>query len=208
MPTLREALSALVLLAALALLPLSAQAGHHRWDFTEVFSNDDGTVQFVEMIGTANNEQNLNGFSITSTSGGSFTFVGNLPSAATLDEWVLVGTTAFAMASGAPTPDYTLPDNFFDPVSDSLDYAGVDTWAISNVPTDGVNSLDRSTGVGTNTPTNFAGESGSIDVSPPPPPITVPAIGRWGLVALVGALLLVASGLRLRRKTGEWQDSV
>jgi hypothetical protein len=189
---------ALVTALALALAPaLTARAGHHQWDFTEVFSNASGSIQFVELIGTANNEQNLNGFTITASSGPNvFTFVGNLPSTATAGKWVLVGTSAFALASGAPTPDYVLPDNFFDPTSDSLNYAGVDTWAISNVPVDGVNSLDRATGVGANSPTNFAGQSGSIDVSGGP---QVPSFGGVALVVLTGLLLLAGAGISRRR---------
>jgi hypothetical protein len=188
----------IALVLALALAPsLTARAGHHQWNLTEVFSNADGTIQFVELIGTANNEQFVNGFTITASSGPNvFTFVGNLPSSATNGKWALVGTSAFALAAGAPAPDYVLPDNFFDPTSDTLNYAGVDSWAVSNVPVDGVNSLDRATGVGTNTPTNFAGQSGSIDVSGGP---AVPSFGGIALVVLTGLLLLAGAGISRRR---------
>ena len=40
---------ALGALAALLLLPLSAFAGAHTWDVNEVFSNADGTIQFIEL---------------------------------------------------------------------------------------------------------------------------------------------------------------
>lgn len=174
----------------------TARAGHHRWDLSEVFSDSSGAVQFVELFSANDGEPNLNGFSVTSGSG-TFTFVGNLPSSATANTWVLVGTSAFALASGAPAPDYVLPDNFFDPAGDTLNYAGVDTWVVSGVPTDGVNSLHRATGVGTNSPTNFAGTSGSIDVSGGGN--AVPGLGGWALVALSGFVLaVVASRSRWR----------
>ena len=183
---------------ATLLLAVEAQAGHHRWDFTEVFSNDDGTVQFVELFSGFTGEHGLNGWTITSTSGGTFTFVGNLPGNS-LNTWVLVGTTGYALAAtedSAPAPDYTLPDGFLEPASDTVNYAsGADTWAVSSVPTNGVDSMNRTGGVMTNSPRNFAGATGSIDVSEPPPPPVVPAIGTLGLVTLVGLLLFAASGI-------------
>ena len=187
--------STLVLSVGLALAWVSpALAGHHRWDISEVFSNADGSVQFVELFSANSGEAGLNGWTITSSSGGLFTFVGSL-SGETANTWVLVGTNAFALADGAPTPDYVLPDGFFDPASDTLSYAGTaDVWMISDVPTDGVSSLDRVAGVGVNSPTNFAGETGSIDLTPPDGS-PLPTLGIWGLAALVGVLLVAASGL-------------
>lgn len=191
----RSVHAAALLAALVVLLPAQAAlAGHHRWDFSEVFSNEDGTVQFVELFSANSGEAALNGWTITSTSG-TFTFVGNLP-ADTANTWVLVGTAAYALAEGAVAPDYVLPDAFFDPAGDTLNYAGgADIWTVSDVPTNGVDSLDRASGAGPNTPTNFAGETGSIDVSSPGGGSELPGLGVWGIVALIGILLAVASGL-------------
>ena len=41
-----------------------AHAGHHLWTITEVFSNSDGTIQFVELIGNSDNEQAIVSFTI------------------------------------------------------------------------------------------------------------------------------------------------
>lgn len=184
----------------------AAQAGHHRWDFTEAFSNDDGTVQFVELFSGFTGESGLGPFGMTSTSGGTFSFVTNLPGDS-VNTWVLVGTTGYALAAvedGAPAPDYTLPDGFFDPASDTLNYAGgADIWAVSGVPTDGVSSLNRTGGVLQNSPTNFPGATGSIDVSDPPPPgAGLPMLRTWGLYLLVGLLIVTASGIVRRPSRG------
>jgi hypothetical protein len=64
-------------------LALPASAGHHPWDFSELFSNSDGTVQFIEMFSLNNNEAGMNGIAIAVAGGGTFNFAGNLPSAAT-----------------------------------------------------------------------------------------------------------------------------
>ena len=48
----------------------SAQAGHHLWDFTEMYSNASGSVQFVEMFTAVNGEAGVGPWSEpTSTAG-------------------------------------------------------------------------------------------------------------------------------------------
>jgi len=181
--------------AAVLSLAGSARAGHHSWDFTEIFSNSSGTVQFVELFCPANGEDGLGPWTITAGAN-TFTFVTNLPSATTLNTWVLIGTTAFSLLSGAPTPDYVLPASFFSTAGGTLNYAsGADSWTYGTVPTNGVLSLLRNGSTATNTPKNFAGTQGSVNAGGPPP---VPSIAAWGLVLLVGAMLVVASGV-LRR---------
>lgn len=173
----------------------SAFAGHHLWDFTEIFSNADGSVQYMELYTAEDNEQLLGAFSITS-GGNTFDFVTDLPTSATADTYVLIATSNFAALPGAVTPDYIIPGNFFSTGGGTLNYAGVDIWNYGAVPTDGVNALQRNGSSTTNSPTNFAGASGSVDLG-----VAVPALPTWGIVLLVGALLLAASGL-LRRRGG------
>ena len=38
-----------------------AQTGFHLYDIQEIYSNSDGSVQFVELFTASNNQQNLNG---------------------------------------------------------------------------------------------------------------------------------------------------
>jgi len=173
----------------------AAHAGHHSWDFTEVFSNSDGTVQYIEMFCPNNGETGLGPFTITAGAN-TFNFVTNL-SGTTANTWVLIATSNFGALSGAVTPDYILPSgSFFSTAGGTLTYAGgADTWAYGAVPTDGVNALQRNGSSATNSPTNFAGASGSVDLS-----AAVPTLSSWGIVIALGAMLVVASGL-MRRGT-------
>lgn len=183
-----------------------ARAGHHLWDFSEVYTNSDGSVQFIEMIGGADGEQALGPWSITSAATGkTFTFGTDLPSTLTAGKWVLIATAGFASIPGAPVPDYTLPsDNFVGLSGDTLTYAVLPagdqiTFTTPELPTDGINSLIPGTPhtTGTNSPTNFVGTSGSIDLS-----TSVPALARWGTILLVGLMVLGVGRLLARSPAG------
>jgi hypothetical protein len=149
-----------------------ALAGSHTWDIVEVFSNADGTVQFIElreMNGTPG-ETALNGKKVTSEStGNEYTFPANAV-APTTNKRILLGTTAFAALAGAPTPDHIIPAGFFDPAGDTLRYHVYDTWVIAagTVPLDCINSLNDGIGAAVNSPTNYAGTAGSVDCSDAP----------------------------------------
>jgi hypothetical protein len=67
-------------------------------------------------------------------------------------------------------------------------------WNYGAVPTDGVLALQRNGSSANNSPTNFAGASGSISLA-----AAVPAVTLWGIAGLIGAVLLFASGLLRRR---------
>ncbi len=62
------------------------------------------------------------------------------------------------------------------------------------MPTDGILSLRRNGTTGVNTPTNFAGTPGQVNLA-----AVVPMLPSWGIALLVGAMLLAASGLLRRR---------
>ena len=188
----------LSLLVSLSLLGFagSARAGHHSWDITEIFSNGDGSVQFVEMDCPSNGEAGLGPFTLTAGAN-TFNFVTNLPSSSTANTWVLIATAAFAALPGAPTPDYVIPAGFFSTAGGTLNYAGgADIWNHGAVPVNGQLSLYRNGSTAANTPKNFAGVEGNVDANPPNP---VPSVAGWGIVLLVGALLLAASGILRRR---------
>ena len=155
----------------LLLAPLSASAAFHLWDITEVYSNADGTVQFVELqtcatIPTCNSEQFISAHTITSNAN-VYTFPNDLP-AGTANPHFLLATPAFASQPGAGTPDYTLPAaNFMSTVADTINWAGVDsfTYNVGALPTDGFFSLNEPFGsnvrtTAANSPTNFAGQVG------------------------------------------------
>ncbi len=158
-----------------------ALAGSHLWVIHEVFSSADGSVQFIEMKECcgANNEIFLNGkWILSDTTGNQFDFPGNLP-CCTANQHLLLATAAFAALPGAPTPDYTISENFFDLNEDTLTYwvytAATFSFGPDDLPTDGTHSLVclggdaggcTATATEVNSPTNFAGETGSVEVGP------------------------------------------
>ena len=175
-------------------LATSAQAGHHLWVWSEIFSTADGQAQYMELFTNAASEQGVGAFTITSNTH-TFNFVTNLPSSATANTWILVATSNFGTFPGGVTPDYLIPANFFATGGGTLTYAsGVQTWNYGAVPTDGINALHRDGTTGVNAPHNFAGNSGSVNLAS-----GVPMMQTWGIFALVGALLLMASGLFRRQ---------
>ena len=157
----------------------SARAGSHTWDVWEVFSNADGTIQFIELHETngTNFETGLSGhLLIAQPSNTSFTMTHNVASP-TANKFYLFGTAAFAALPGAPVPDDIIPANFLKFATDtSVEYNPWDTgaWTAGTIPTDGIHSLSRQVTGGalvssTNSPTNYAGATGSVDASPPLP---------------------------------------
>ena len=192
--------------AALLAFASAANAGHHQWIISEVYSNADGTVQFVELVGTANNEQFINGFNVTTagTIPTSAPIGPNLPDGNTNGRYLLLGTAGYATlaaAQSAPAPDRTLPNNFLQIAADTVRYAGIPSTDVvyTNLPTDGIDSLDLENPSGTvNTPENSFGATGTIDGSPPD---AVPALGTMPQVLL--ALAIAGSGayLALRRRS-------
>ena len=158
-----------------------------------MYSNASGSVQFVEMFTAVNGEVGVGPFTITAGAN-TFNFVTNTGNP-TVNTWILVATAGFGSIPGGVTPDYIIPGNFFATGGGTLNYAsGTDVWAYGAVPTDGYHSLLRNGSTAVNSPTNFAGQVGAIDLA-------VPGFGGWGMALLIGALLLVASGLLRRRQS-------
>lgn len=155
-------------LVALLVAPLSL-AGAHTWDVNEVFVNADGTIWFVELLetGGGNGETNVGNRVVASLgTGGSFTICCNV-TAPTGNRHLLFANQAFADLPGAPAPDQIVAmDAFFAIAGDTVRYTPYDdlTWG-SPLPTDGINSLNEGAGIAVNSPTNYAGESGSVDAS-------------------------------------------
>jgi serralysin len=153
----------------LLLAPLSASATFHLWQITEVYSNADGSVQFVELFTNSGFQNQLLNHTLTSGST-TYTFPGPLLPTGTANKYLLIATPAFASQPGAVPPDFTLDAaNFMSTVADTINFAGVDSWTYNTgeLPTDGVNSLNEPFGsnvrtTAQNSPTNFAGQVGNL----------------------------------------------
>ena len=166
------------LAAVLMFIGAPSHAAFHEWKINEVYSNADGTVQFIELTTTFGGQQFVNNRSISSIQGGStnsFTFPGNLPGDSTNKKF-LIGTTGFA-ALGVVAPDYIVPNGFVYTSNVTINFAGFDMVIFPSVPTDGALSVNRLNATATNSPTNFAGATGTVVLPPPSTPPGAPTIG-------------------------------
>ncbi len=177
----------------------SAWATFDTYDVNEIFSNSDGKIQFVELLENnnppANGQNRFTGKALKSDAT-TFVFLTNLISTATADTNVLIATAGFAALPGAPTPDYIIPDGFVAVGGDTIRYCSnptcclpVDSLSFASLPTDGVTSLGLLGVTAVNSPTNFAGESGSVDVSAP----SVPGLSEAGVALLIMSLMIVGA---------------
>jgi hypothetical protein len=171
----------------LALAAGSAAASFHLMSMNELYSNADGSVQFLEMTALAPAQQFFGGHTLTVTQGGAthtFTVPANLPGD-TSGRRVLFATQSFA-ALGIVTPDYIVPDHFFFAGNGTVTWAeGADRWIYSSLPSDGQHSLNRNGSTAVNSPQNFSGATGSVSGTatppPPPPPPPAPSLNVEGL---------------------------
>ncbi|MEX2308152.1 MAG: hypothetical protein WD738_11195 [Pirellulales bacterium] len=180
-----RAVAGLTFFLSSALLGMSAQASFHLWEIQEVYTNFDGSVQFIELATTFSSQNFVNGQQIQTFADGlpdnTFTFNSNI-SGSTQNKTLLIATPGFGALPGGVTPNYTLPDPnmlgpFFDPGATSIgiNFIGADsiTFAGASLPTNGADSLYFTpaglTSTGVNTPQNFAGTDGSVNLPPPAP---------------------------------------
>lgn len=175
---------------AAALWSSPATAASHQWRFNEIFSNHDGTVQFIEMkecCGFVAETQLHGKWILLVDAANQFDFPYNL-NGNTANRHLLLATQGFADLPEAPTPDFIIPDNFLPLGDDTLQYWFYDnaTWSYSGLPLDGRTSLGQDGSTPINSPTNYAGETGSIDVAVPVLQATWSAIkAGWGMPPLV-----------------------
>ena len=154
--------------AGLVFAASAASAAFHLFNITQVFSNADGTVQFIVLETGFNGENPWTGHELTSMGPAGtkkYTFQSNLPFT-TRNKKVLVATEGFA-ALNLVTPDYVIPNGFIAIPSGSIDFAGVSTVTYSNLPSDGVTAINFRGEPMQNLATNFAGASASVGSTPP-----------------------------------------
>jgi hypothetical protein len=168
-----------LLACSLALVANGAMAEFHTFQIDQIFSNADGTIQFVVLheIAGLNGENFLGGHTFTSTQGGTmqtYTFADNLPGGSmgyygstpspTAFAHVLISTQGFADL-GLITPDYVIPNGFLPLMNGTLNYAGVDQVSYAALPTDGVSAINRSGMVIPNLAMNFNRQSASVSAA-------------------------------------------
>ncbi len=167
---------------ALFAMTAPATANFDAWRINEIYSNADGSIQFIELYTIDDNQDRLLDEAISSSLS-SYLFDVDLPSDLTAGLFFLVGTASYVAAPGAVAPDYTVPDNFFSVSSDTINFASVDAvgFGIGDLPLDGLLSIDRNLVTSPNSPTNFAGQSGQVVLAPEPSTILLIASGLAAL---------------------------
>lgn len=141
-------------------------ASFHLWLLNELYSNADGTVQFIELRTGDHGQEFLAGHTITSLQGATthpFTFPLDLPGDSA-GRTFLIGTAGFA-ALGLVTPDYVVPNGFLFTTNGSVNFADVDSVSWSALPIDGTLSINRNGATAVNSPKNFAGVTATITMA-------------------------------------------
>jgi hypothetical protein len=198
---------------ALALCAPLAHAAFHLFRIEQLYTNADGTVQFVVLREAAgvNGENLWVGQRLVATNAAgvqtAYTFPANLPSSTTANRRVLVATPGFA-ALGIVTPDYTIPAGFLPIAGGTLNYAGVHQITFGPLPTDGSNALLATGAVAPNVATNFAGLSASV-ISTPPAAAAIEyynaSLDHYFLTHIVNEIGILDAGVQIRgwTRTGQ-----
>jgi hypothetical protein len=144
-------------------------ATFHTFRIDQLYSNADGSVQFIVLREAAgqNAQNEFNGVNLTVTRNGvrkSFEFTRDLP-VATAGRSVLVGSSGFA-ALGVVPPDFVMEDRFLPIDGGDLSLIGADSFTFAALPVDGVNALFRNGTIAPNAPMNFSRSFGSVPDGP------------------------------------------
>ncbi len=146
-----------------------SNASFHLWDIAEIYSNADGTIQFIELYTNDANQGIISNQTLSAESdGNTVNFV--IPSDVdnnTSNRRLLFATAQFSKQIGAINPDFVIPDQFFDPNANSItiNFANVDsvTLTTADIPTDGYHSINDDLIIMFNSPTNFANDMGVLN---------------------------------------------
>ncbi len=153
----------------------SAFATFHTFQIAELYSNADGTIQYVVLHESQgiDGQNMLTGRTLASTGATgarTYVFPHDLPGGSpggyyndptpspTAGKKVLIATQGFA-ALGLVAPDYVIPNGFLVTSGGTVNYAGVDQITYTGLPIDGGNALYRDGNAAPNVATNFAGAS-------------------------------------------------
>lgn len=107
-------IGSLLLTLSFALHAEPAEAFAHRWKITELYSNDDGSIQFVELYcdeSCAGETAFSQMYLVSQPLATEFDFNQDLAGDAT-DRYLLAATAGFAELPGGIEPDFILPPNF------------------------------------------------------------------------------------------------
>ena len=163
--------------ALFALVATAAAASFHTFAIQQLYSNADGSIQFIVLkeVAGENGQEFLTGHAITSTQGGTLrtlAFTHDLAGNNTANRSFVIATAGFT-ALGVLVPDYTMPSGFLFTNGGTVNYAGVDQVTYAALPTDGVAALNSDGSTGQNLAKNFAGATASVTAPGGPATVTV-----------------------------------
>ena len=148
-------LSASIATVLLATISAGATAQPSTFRISQVFSNLDGSVQFVELTESAglDGQHRLAGLSLTITREGvvkRFTFPRDLPMDRTANLSIVIATAWVPLSNGfAIEPEITgMPPRFLPTDGGTLEFAGIDRMTYDALPVDGARALHREAGPG------------------------------------------------------------
>jgi len=160
------------LCAALLMVLAGASSAYavDSWRIAEVFSNSDGSLQYIKLATTLNNQDRLAGRQLRSFDANgvalqTFTFPANLTSTQTANKSLLVATSAFSSVTQLHV-DYVIPASFISREGGEIRLEGIDTLSYrkSQLPRNGAQALDRSKNAVTAAPVNWVGQTKSVAV--------------------------------------------
>lgn len=154
--------------ATIAFAVAPAQASFHLFRIDQVYSNADGSVQYVilrESTGS-NGEHLWSGQTLETVNRAGvkkqFRFPSNLPSSGTAGRSVLIATPGFA-ALGLLTPDFTVSARFIPTDGGKLEYASrTDEIDLPALPVDGATAINRNGAPIAAAPKNFANATATM----------------------------------------------
>jgi len=150
------------LLAVLGIAGTASANPPSTFRITELFSNQDGSVQFIRLTESAgvDDEDDFQNLTITVSHQGivkTFTFPSQLPTPQTAHRSVVIGVAPDAQIGDGgfgpaifgvtsccgmfARPDFVMPARFLPTDGGAVDFAGIDTITYSGLPTDGANAL-------------------------------------------------------------------
>lgn len=138
------------------------------WRIAEVFSSSDGSLQYIKLSTTSNNQDRLAGRELRSFDANgvalqTFTFPANLASAQTANKSLLVATSAFSSVTQLHV-DYVIPASFINREGGEIRLEGIDalSYRKSQLPRNGVQALSRAGTAVNAAPVNLVGQSAAV----------------------------------------------
>ncbi len=153
----------------LILLPaLPAQADFHDWRIVSIYSNPDGSLQYIQLLSSTEGQGVLGGHRIVATpQNGSeskiFEFPNNI-TGSTLNRFLLLATDNLASLPGGIEADFVIPAGFLPLTGGSLVFEGADSfqYTAGQLPKNGSQALSRTQGAVTAAVQNFIGQFSTI----------------------------------------------